>query len=45
LCIDRLIPPAKKDDFVSFELPEGDLGSPENMLQIVKNINYAVASG
>jgi len=44
LCIDRLIPPAKKDDFICFELPEGNLGAPENMLKIVESMNYAVAS-
>jgi hypothetical protein len=45
LCIDRLIPPIKKDDSICFDLPEGDLGSPENMLKIVESMTQAVASG
>lgn len=45
LCIDRLIPPIKKDDAIFFDLPEGKLSSPENMLKIVEEITYAVASG
>lgn len=45
LCIERLIPPVKKDDSFCFDLPEGDLGSPENMLKIVEGMTHAVASG
>lgn len=45
LCIDKLIPPMKKDDSIFFDLPEGDLGSPENMLKIVEEMTHAVASG
>ena len=45
LCIDRLIPPAKPDDTLLFELPYGWLDSPDNMLQITENITQAVASG
>lgn len=45
LCIDRLIPPVKKDDAIFFDLPEGELGSPENMLKTVESMTSAVASG
>lgn len=45
LCIDRLIPPIKKDDSICFDLPEGDLGAPENMLKIVQSMTQSVASG
>lgn len=45
LCIDRLIPPMKKDDAIFFDLPEGELSSPENVLKIVEEMTHAVASG
>lgn len=45
LCIDRLIPPMKRDDAIFFDLPEGELSSPENMLKIVEEMTHAVASG
>src|SRR5215212_6533043 len=45
LCIDRLIPPLKRDDAVFFDLPEGELSSPENMLKIAEKMTHAVASG
>ncbi len=45
LCIDRLIPPIKKDDSIFFDLPEGDIETPENMLKIADEMTHAVASG
>ena len=45
LCIDRLIPPIKKDDSIFFDLPEGDIEAPENMLKIADEMTHAVASG
>jgi hypothetical protein len=45
LCIERLIPRLKPDDSINFDLPEGNLDNPDNMLTIAQNITAAVASG
>lgn len=45
LCIDRLIPPMKKDNSICFDLPEGDIEAPENMLKIAVEMTHVVASG
>lgn len=45
LCIDRLIPPIKSDDSINFDLPQGALESPDNVLKIANMITHAVASG
>lgn len=45
LCIDRLIPPAKADQALIFDLPDGSLEAPDNMLKITNGITQAVASG
>jgi len=45
LCVERIIPRAKPDNAISFELPDGDINSGDNMLQITNNITKAVASG
>ena len=45
LCIERLIPRAKADDGIKFELPDGRIDTGDNMLEIANRITEAVASG
>lgn len=45
LVIERLLPRIKPDNSITFELPEGRLDTPDNMLQIAEDITRAVAAG
>ena len=45
LCIERLLPRAKQEEGIRFELSEGRLDSGDSMLQIAQDITKAVASG
>lgn len=45
ICIERIIPRAKPDNGISFDLPQGRIDSGDNMLQISNNITQAVANG
>lgn len=45
LCVERIIPRAKPDSGINFELPEGKIDTGDNMLQIANNITQAVAKG
>lgn len=45
ICMERIIPRAKPDNGINFELPDGRIDSGDNMLQIVNNITKAVSDG
>lgn len=45
LCVERIIPRAKPDHGINFELPDGRIDSGDNMFQIANNITKAVADG
>jgi len=45
LCVERIIPRAKPDNGINFELPDGRIDSGDNMFQIANNITKAVADG
>ena len=45
LCIERLLPRAKPDVGINFQLPEGGIDTGDNMLQITNDLTNAVASG
>lgn len=44
LCNDRFIPPAKADQALIFDLPDGSLEVLDNMLKITNDITQAVVS-
>lgn len=45
LCVERIIPRAKQDNGIHFDLPKGRIDSGDNMLQIANDITEAVAKG
>lgn len=45
LCIERLIPRVKPDVSINFDLPEGDIDTGDNMLEIAHRVTEAVACG
>jgi len=45
LCIERLIPRVKPNTGINFELPEGDIDTGDNMLEIAQRVTEAVACG
>ena len=45
LCIERLIPRVKPENGINFELPEGRIDNPTNMLEIANRITDSVACG
>jgi hypothetical protein len=45
LCIERLIPRVKPENGINFELPEGRIDNPVNMLEIANRIIESVACG
>ena len=45
LCIERLLPRAKPDEGIYFDLPEGRLDTGDNMLRIAHDLTQAVVTG
>lgn len=45
LCVDRIMPRAKPENGIKFELPEGRIDTSDNMLHISNSIIKAVADG
>lgn len=45
LCVERIVPRAKSNNGIQFELPDGRIDSSDNMLQIANNLTNAVANG
>lgn len=45
LCVERIIPRAKPDNGIDFELPDGRLDTGDSMLKITADITKAVADG
>lgn len=45
LCVERILPRAKPDNTINFALPDGDISSGDNMLQITNNLTQAVSVG
>jgi hypothetical protein len=45
ICVERIIPRAKPENGIDFELPNGRIDSSDNMLTITNNITKAVSEG
>jgi len=45
ICVERIIPRAKPENGINFELPDGRIDSGDNMLAITNNITKAVSAG
>lgn len=45
LCVERIIPRAKLDNGLDFELPDGRIDTSDNMLKITSDITKAVTNG